>query len=46
LRYGNGGIPFYVAVIVVGGEIGVGQILVGVSGTPEFVHHFDVEIVV
>jgi len=38
--------PFQVAVVVVGGEIVVCQVLCGVAGAPEVVHHLDVQVVV
>ena len=32
--------------VVVGGEVVVGEVLCGVAGAPEVVHHLDVQVVV
>ena len=46
LADGDAGVPFYVAVVVVGGEVVVGQVFGGIAGAPEVVHHLDVKFVV
>lgn len=39
------GIPLQIAVIVVGGVVQVINVLVRITGAPEFVHHLDVEVI-
>jgi hypothetical protein len=38
--------PLEVAVVVVGGEVVVREVLCGVAGAPEAVHHLDVKVIV